>query len=248
MSSGAATGNVYPPRMSDGGVHESTYAWMEKPPLAWFGVAATVLAAPGATREQVATAYGLDLAADPERAPFTGDDDQVSILDSGDGSTLALEHNGFTASRPGLIEQLSAITRNRVAFAFWNVNALVTFGCAEGGSLQYRGEFQFDRDGLPDGLMWILDRADERAEVFVPGSSPYRLAAMEMLETYTGLVLTAEMVLAAAAPPSYLLRRNPPLQLGNGQATSRPRHDGAGPRPQGWTPMHGAPADWLRDS
>jgi hypothetical protein len=239
--------HVYPPTMSSGGSRESTYAWMERE-LAWFGVAATVVAAPGATRDQVATAYGLDLAADPETVPFDSDlGDRVSIFDTGDRNAFAVEDNGFTASLPDLIEELSAITRGRVASAFWNVNSLVKFGCADGGSLVYRGEFQFDRDGIPLELMWLVDRADERAETFVPGSSPYRLAAMEMLEAYTGLVLTQEMVRAAAEQDAYLLRRRPPLVV-RGHDTSRPPQDDAGHRPPGWTPMHGGPADWLRDS
>ena len=80
----------------------------------------------------------------------------------------------------------------------------------------------------------------------MPGSSPYRLAAMEMLEAYTGMVLTPEMAVVVAEQPAYLLRRNPPLVV-RGVDTSRPESGEAGVRPEGWTPMHGGAADWLRD-
>jgi hypothetical protein len=49
--------------------------------------------------------------------------------------------------------------RGRAATAFWNVDGLVKFACAQDGAVLYFDEFAFDeeRRGLPDELVPLVD-------------------------------------------------------------------------------------------
>ena len=49
--------------------------------------------------------------------------------------------------------------RGRAATAFWNVDGLVKFACAQDGAVLYFDEFAFDEEwqGLPDELVPLVD-------------------------------------------------------------------------------------------
>lgn len=177
-------------------VDPSTYGWLHDE-LAWFGVAGCVTVATDVSREEMADAFGADLAA-PTRE-LHADEDQmlVSFAEIGD-CQVAIEVNGYTGSKPEVLEALSR--PGRAASAFWNVEDMIRFACAEDGSVLYDGEFVYDgTDGLPDELVPLVelvaddleDEFDDSDDDDVPS---YQAVALALVETFTGIRVSASAV------------------------------------------------------
>lgn len=190
-------------------VDVSAYDWIFEGDLAWFSEGACVTVAVGATREQLAAAFGVDLENGPadvrrlqpdatsgEPAPLVGFTEIA-------GHQVAVEPNGFGGSEVEVL--LPASEPGRAASAFWNADALARFGCARGGALLYTGEFVYDgTEGLPKDLVpyveLVADDLDDDLLAETPSAADQPLdisVALAMLEKYTGVRLTAADVTRA---------------------------------------------------
>jgi hypothetical protein len=167
----------------------STYAWMNED-LAWFGVAACVTVATGASRAELAEAFGADLASPPSAF---GIGRLVSFREIS-GCQVAIEVDGYQGIEPEVLA--AASVRGRAASAFWNVNGLVKFGCAQDGQVLYIDDFAFDDDrrGLPGGLVPLVDLVsvdlDDEDEVDETERPLRNTVALAMVETFTGARVT----------------------------------------------------------
>ena len=191
-------------------VDVSAYDWIFEGDLAWFSEGACVTVAVGATREQLAEVFGVDLEngpADPRQTqpdPSTGDPAPLVGFTEIAGHQVAIEPNGFGGSAPEVL--LPASEPGRAASAFWSGDALARFGCARSGALLYTGEFVYDgTDGLPADLVPYvelvaddLDDDDLLDDTSSDDEAPLDISvALAMLEAYTGVRLTAADVTRA---------------------------------------------------
>lgn len=190
-------------------VDVSAYDWIFEGELAWFSEGACVTVAVGATREQLAEAFGVDLENGPADArqtqpdPSTGEPAPLVGFTEIAGHQVAIEPNGFGGSQVEVL--LPASEPGRAASAFWNADALARFGCARGGELLYTGEFVYDgTDGLPKDLVpyveLVADDLDDDLLAETPSDAEAPLdisVALAMLEAYTGVRLTAADVTRA---------------------------------------------------
>jgi len=88
--------------------------------------------------------------------------------------------------------------RGRAATAFWNVDGLVKFACAQDGAVLYFDEFAFDEEwqGLPDELVPLVDLVavdledgEDHDDTGRPLSNTVGLA---MVETFAGARVTPD--------------------------------------------------------
>ena len=125
------------------------------------------------------------------------------------GRQVAIEVNDFTGTQLRVVE--TASKRGRAANAFWNVNGKVTFGCAVDGRLLYSGEFEYlhERQGLPEELSPLADLVtvdlEEYGDDLDEDRPPQNTVALAMLETFTGVRLSADET-ESALQQGYLLR------------------------------------------
>ena len=88
--------------------------------------------------------------------------------------------------------------RGRAATAFWNVDGLVKFACAQDGAVLYFDEFAFDeeRRGLPDELVPLVDLVAVDLEDEEDHDDTVRplpnTVALAMVETFTGARVTPD--------------------------------------------------------
>jgi Family of unknown function (DUF6461) len=208
----------------------SAYDWINQE-LGWFGVAACVTVATDATREQLAAAFGVDLSspqpgilplrqarassANRPRSPYDPplvppEEPRMVSLTTIQGRQVAIEVNDFVGTQRRVVE--TASMRGRAANAFWNVNAKVTFGCAVDGRLLYSGEFAYvhERPGLPKELSPLADLVavdlEDYEDDLAEDRPPQNTVALAMLETFTGVRLTAYET-KSALQQGYLLQR-----------------------------------------
>lgn len=178
----------------------SSYAWLDD---VVDTESLAIVIVRGATTASVASALGVDLASEAEESP--GDDlserPWLAIGELPDG-VVVLEVSGYQEPDADLLAALSANGR-RAACVRSNIQAHVRFGCAQDGtSIFDDDEFAFtaDRDGVPPelrtwlDLVWVdPDSADDGADD-EPGDLPWFEAGLAMVEGWTGIHLTAEVV------------------------------------------------------
>ncbi|SDC36838.1 DUF6461 domain-containing protein [Nocardioides lianchengensis] len=156
----------------------------------------TVLVVAGATQQDVATALGIDLAADPTEYP-EADDEEFSAyaITDVEGGVLAVEHSGYADPSLDALRALSAGGRS-VAVVRDNIQAHVRFGCARDGEVVFDDDeylFLDDPSPVPAELRPLFDLAwvdpeDEDAE----DDADAVAVGLAMAEVVTGLRLTAE--------------------------------------------------------
>jgi hypothetical protein len=181
------------------------YAWMDDE-LAWFGVAGCVTVATTVTRQELAEAFGADLASpilgvDEDPPGYYGesfDDTMMVSFTELSGCQVAIEVNGFTGNQG---EVLAAASSNGLAAsAFWNVDSMVYFSFARDGEVLYSEEYVFDteRDGLPAELIPLVDLvADDGTsdlDSMAEDGPSWSHVAMAMVETVTGVRITPDDV------------------------------------------------------
>ena len=120
----------------------------------------------------------------------------VSVLPAASGDTtgaLLVEHNGFEGSRTEVLQLLSKM--GKAASAFWNVNGVVRFGCAQRGKVIASFELDdADDQELPARLRAIVD--EHRSS----GVNQAELA-MALVQQFTCIVVagTTEIMAPSAA-------------------------------------------------
>lgn len=155
----------------------------------------TVLVVAGATRQEVAAALGVDLAADPTEYPEADDEEHSAYaLTDLDGGVLAVEHSGYADPSLDALRTLSAGGRS-VAVVRDNLQAHTRFGWARDGEVVFDDDeypYLEDPARVPAELRPLFDTAwvdedddaDDEAHPFPVG--------LAMAELVTGLRLTAE--------------------------------------------------------
>ena len=155
----------------------------------------------GGTTASVAAAVGLDLTSEADE--FPGDDlfdrPWLAIGELPDG-VVVLEVSGYHEPDAELLATLSGNGR-RAAVVRSNIQAHVRFGCAQDGASVFDDdEFAFtaNREGVPPelrtllDLVWVDPDADDDDDN--DNELPWFAAGLAMVENWTGIHLTAEVV------------------------------------------------------
>lgn len=173
--------------MSGMGEAVAAYSWLNDATSRM--VAACVTVVVGGSREQVLAGFGVEPGAPTMSA-------EEAVLDSAstvglaevEAGIVAVEFNGYQASRPEVLRTLAA--RNKAASAYWNVNALTRVSLAQTGRLlsAFEAGATTRRDGeapaVADALMADLD--------FQAGQ--WNACMLVMVERFTGVQVTSALV------------------------------------------------------
>jgi hypothetical protein len=98
-------------------------------------------------------------------------------------SAVLIEDNGYEGAQPNVLAALSR--KGRAASVFWNVNGIVTFGCARRGKLVCSTELPDMPETLPRTLTRLMVPAAE-------DGPPLVAIAMAMAATFTGVAVEPE--------------------------------------------------------